>query len=292
MARRKTVPIKGKSTRAKSKSQVKSQKKRKKIAPVIHKKSPSNTSKKHPTPPPVTKKKKTRRKKLKSIPIGRRRQYDDSKPSVSKTTAEKAAIIRTMTDLPFKAVSKFSKAQKDYIDKHYDGLDGAIALRRLVKLKKLKIDALEEETYRESGYVVLEKTYIPSSGKNKGKKICGTYVLINSPHPDTKTHSIKNGVVIRYLDRVEIIINITTPEVYFMLENPEHFIQSLMNENWRVFKKYSHLEPEYKIIYPYGESKHEYDNLENLHHYMNELEYEGREDVLKRISGIAFIYHI
>lgn len=278
MARQKTAPIKGKSTRSKSKPQANIRKKRKKIAAAP-------VSKKRPSPP--AKKKRSRRKKLKSLALGRVRKYSEGEPSKTKSTAEKAAILRKMIDLPFKAVSKFSEAQKNYIDKHYDGLDGAVALRRLVHLKKLKIKDEDKEMFEDSGYVVDKKSYT-----TRGKKKKGTYVLIQSPHPKAKFHKIKNGIVVKYLDRVEIIINLLTPEVYFMIEDPENFINLVMEENSRVFKKYAHLTPEYKLIYPFGESKHEYDDIENLHHYMQELEDEGHDDIIKRISGIAFIYHI
>ena len=97
-------------------------------------------------------------------------------------------------------------------------------------------------------------------------------------------------MITKYLDRVEITINITTPEVYFMLENVELLIEIIMNDNKQVFKPYLHLIPEYKLIYPHGES-HDYDDLENLHNYMDKLELED-EERLQRISGIAFIYHI
>jgi len=135
-----------------------------------------------------------------------------------------------------------------------------------------------------------KKTISATDPNFKGKNKIGTYVYFRKPHIEARTRIIKNGMITKYLDRVEITINITTPEVYFMLENVELLIEIIMNDNKQVFKPYLHLIPEYKLIYPHGES-HDYDDLENLHNYLNELD-NIDEERLQRISGIAFIYHI
>lgn len=225
------------------------------------------------------------KKKLHGLKLGQKRVFDDSKPSKTKSTSEKVSILRRFMVVPFKASKKFTKQQIAFIDKHYDGLDGALAIRRLVGLKPHKIDEKQLSLYANAGLVVVKKTY-----RYRGKTKIGYYVLFGSIKDKAKFSTFKGGFKNIIGERVDIVILFEDElSIYQFMEFPDEYIDEIMLMYWRVFLPYHHLIPTYKLIFPFGESKFEYDDIDLMKEY---LEKNLDEKFFTRIVGISFTYHL
>lgn len=219
----------------------------------------------------------------KSVPgqvifLGKKKIIDPDKPSVKKSTAQKAEFIRKFLDLPFRNSVNFSPAQKKLIDKKYDGVGGEVALRRYSGARRVKVN--NPARYQDAGYLVTQKKYVYG-----GKKKIGNFVWIKPESKKSKLYAVKNGIVEKTGQRKTLRINIPRIGMDAFLDDPEKYTKGEADRNKKLFpgkkKKY------YKLVFPAGEGRFEYQDLEDLEKYVEKMNDASKS----RITGIAIVTH-
>lgn len=230
-------------------------------------------ARKKPGPKPKTK---TKSPSGQVIFLGKKKIIDPDKPSVKKSTAEKAKFIRKFLDLPFRNSVNFTPAQKKLIDKKYDGIGGEVALRRYAGTKKIKIK--DPEKFEDAGYLVTKKKYT-----YRGKKKIGHYIWIRPETKKSSVYPVKGGIIEKSGKRKTLRINIPKYGKDLFLSDPEQYIKAEADRNKKIIKgkgkKY------YKLTYQAGEGRIEYEDLEDMEKYV-----ESMNDVSKAaITGVAIV---
>ena len=232
---------------------------------------------KHLRPKPA--KKQPKRPKL--IFAGQKRVIDKDAPSKKKSTAQKAKFLRQFIDLPFRNTVNFDSRQKKLIDKRYDGTGGGVAFKRLTGAKRVKIAENKAESFENSGYIVVKKKY-----KIKGKTKTGTYIITRPATTGAKIRPVKGGLVETYKSRKTLKINLTGGSLPALLDHPQKFRESLQKKHKWFFDKHQGM-TRYKIIFPAGQGRFEYEDFADLEKYVEKMNEVSRG----RISGIGVVVH-
>ena len=230
---------------------------------------------------------KTKKQIKKPIFLGRKLIFDKNKPSIKKSTADKAKYLRQFIDLPFTATKKFNKKQKELIDNKYDGLNGEQRHRMLHTLKRIKIDKDKKERFEVfEQFFILEKKY-----KIKGKTKKGLYLYL-PVDKKSKITVTKYGWTERLKNRYSINYLFDDDEILIFTVEPEYVIEKIFEK----FKKLINVFGDYniKLLFKHGiDGRFEFEDIELLLKYIASIFDDDKDLEVEKpiIIGLTLIFH-
>ena len=150
-------------------------------------------------------------------------------------------------------------------------------MRRYKGTRRVKIKNPEE--FRDAGYLVTKKKY-----KYRGKTKTGFFAWIRPEAKGSRIYATKNTVVERTKKRKTLRVNVPDFALPLFLDDAGQYIKG----DLKIKKiKLGRKKPVYKLLFPAGEGRFEYEDVKDLENYLEKMGTESKNSIV----GYAVVTH-